>query len=481
MRHRRRARWIAIAATVALLPLLAHALVLAATAMSAPDVPPPAGAVRRAGDGAGRREYETAWARRRGAITEVRLAGDPIALGHAHARLLYEDQVAIETQMHEAFARYVPLAPARWLLVDLARLRFRNLDAAMGEERRREIAAHAAGFAPDPFGAWMPTYQRFVFLEALYDVMLAFERSPLVGCSSFVLGAGATRAEQTLLGRNFDLEGPSALDARKAVFLVHEDGRVPYATVSWPGFVGAATGMNAAGLAVVVHGARAGEPRPRGEPVAHTVRELLGRARTSAEAIDMLAGREPMVTHMLLVADATGDAAVVERVPGAAPFVRRGAPATLGLTNHLEGPHASDAKNQRVLAETSTLPRRRRLDELLSAVASARDGDVARAVSMLRDKHGPSGAVLPLGHRHALDALLATHSVVANTVTRDLWVSEGPHAAGRFVRFDLDRLLDPRYEPTDVEPIETIDADPMLSDGRYQAWRAAGAPREGEP
>jgi isopenicillin-N N-acyltransferase-like protein len=100
-------------------------------------------------------------------------------------------------------------------------------------------------------------------------------------------------------------------------------------------------------------------------------------------------------------------------------------------------------------------------------------------VSLLRDKRGKGNVDLPLGHRSAIDALIATHSVVMDLTGRELWVSEGPHAAGRYLRFDLARLLDPGFRPSLPEPLVAISADELLADGRYQRWLDAGSPRQG--
>src|SRR5262249_10508698 len=153
-------------------------------------------------------------------------------------------------------------------------------------------------------------------------------------------------------------------DEKKAVFLVHEQGKIPYASVAWPGLIGAMSGMNAEGLALVVHGGRARKPRSTGEPVVHTTREILRAARTTREAVEILRHKDPMVSHILMIADASGDVAIAERAPGEPVFVRRGS-GKVPLTNHFEGPLARDPANQTVETVTSTRPRRLRLDELL--------------------------------------------------------------------------------------------------------------------
>jgi isopenicillin-N N-acyltransferase-like protein len=453
----------------------AHYAVGCATRLSPPLVERAPGAVAK--DGAIRR-FGPGYATKRGDILEVRLAGSPEAIGTQMGALLRDEMIAIEGELFDQFRTYVPLPPVRALMVDLAKLQFRDADLGMSEARRRELAAQSLSFSPDPFDDVMPTYDRFVYLSSLYDVSLSFEHSPLLGCTSFVARGDASEAGRVLLARNFDFEAGASFDRGKAVFLVFEEGRIPYASVSWPGFVGAFSGMNREGLALVVHGGRARDVVPGGEPVPHTMREVLARAKTVDEAIAILAERKPMVSHIVLVADRSGDAAAVERAPGVLPHARRGSP-VLAVTNHFEGPLADDPKNHAIRARTSTLARRARLDELLAKRAAPID--VRGAIDVLRDKKGTGDEALTLGDRRTLDALIATHAIVADATDARLWVSEGPHLTGRFIAFDLAKLLDLAHDPGDDEPLVTAPVDPILEDGRYDAWERAGSPHGGEP
>lgn len=459
---------------VLLLPILAHLVIVLATRMTPPEVPVVTGEAEEQG---GVRRLGPAYATKRGSILEVRLSGKPEEIGHQHARLLYDEMIASEGQLYTTLEHYVPFAPLRWLIFDVARVLHHGADGTMSEARLTEIASQARAFSPDPFADRFPTYQRFVYLNSLYDIALGFEHSPLLGCTSFVAKGEATAGGHAILARNFDFEAGSVYDEKKVVFLVHEADKIPFASVAWPGLVGVLSGMNARGLGVVVHGGRARETRPVGEPVVHTTRALLSEAGTVDEAVALLEKREAMVSHILLLVDATGAAAAVERAPGEPPHVRRMEGEVLPLTNHFEGPFASDPKNLRVREVTSTLPRRARLDELLAA----RDKpiDPLGAVGILRDRKGVGGVELPFGHRSALDAAIATHAVVMDATDKVLWVSESPHLMGRFVRFDLKELLDPAYEPKNDGAVITLPADPALEDGSYQKWLDAGAKHDG--
>lgn len=458
-------------------PVAAHACVGVSTRIQAPPLPALAGEPVVSQSDPDLRVLGPAYARHRGKVLEVRLAGAPAEIGYQHGRLLYPEMLENERTLYEQFEHFVPIPPARWLLMDISRLQFRHVDRGMSEARRVEIAAEAAAFSPDPFAGFLPTYHRFVFLHSLYDIALSFEHSPLIGCTSFALTDAAAEGGHAILARNFDFEAGPIFDEKKAVFLMREEGRIPYASVAWPGLVGAVSGMNAEGVALVVHGGRAREPRSEGEPVVQTMRDVLGRAKTTAEALSILGGKDPMVSHMVMIVDAAGDVAVAERAPGAPMHARRGR-GKVPLTNHYEGPLAADPKNKAVEERTSTHARRDRLDELLANLP--RGASVEGVVSILRDKKGKGGKDLPLGDRRTLDALIATHAVVMDATARALWVSEGPHLVGRFLRFDLKTLLDPAFAPGKDDAIVSISADEIMGSGAYEAWKRAGSPHSTE-
>jgi hypothetical protein len=441
--------------------VVAHLVVARATRIDPPQVSTPQGKVEHPTEGV--RSFGHSHASKHGGIWLVELSGTPEQIGYAHSRLMYPEMVDNEAVLYQELDRHVPLWPLRRLLLDVAQVRYRQVDRGMSDARRQEIAAGARGFSPDPYADRFPTYQRFLYLNALYDISLSFEHSPLIGCTTFTLSGAAAADGHALLARNFDFEVDDVFDRDKAVFLVHEDGKIPFASVAWPGLVGVVSGMNAEGVAIVVHGGRAGEPTAYGEPVVHALRRVLSTARTSDEAVRALSEGKPMVSHIVIVTDRAGKAQVVERVPGRDQWVR-----ALGeraaVTNHFEGPAAQDPKNLVVRAKTSTLPRAARGKELVEKLDHP--ATVKDAVAMLRDRRAAGGGELPLGDRRAIDAIIATHGVVFDTTAKELWVSEGPHLLGRFVRFSLEK---------GGGPVATIAADPLATSEEYRRFvRARG-------
>jgi len=450
----------------------AHFAVKARARLSPPPIGEPQGEARRASPTL--RRFADSYAISRGKLLEVGLRGKAEQIGFQHARLLYPEMVANEGVLLGRFQEQVPNGVARRLLLDLAELRYAHVDRGMSLARREEIAAGARGFQPDPYSGMFPTYQRFVYLNALYDMALSFEHSPLIGCTTITLGGDALEGGGGILARAFDFEVDEVFDRHKAVFLVREDGKIPFASVAWPGLVGVVSGMNQSGVAVVVHGARAGSPEAEGEPVVHALRRVLSTTHNTQEALRALAEQPPMVSHIVILSDEQGRAAVIERVPGKANFVRFLA-TKAATTNHFEGPDAADPKNLNVRAQTSTLPRRSRADELLArlpARLTASDA-VNDAIALLRDRKGLGERNLALGDRSAINALIATHGVVMDTLQRVLWVSESPHLLGHFVAFDLKRMLAPDYDPERVSQLPASLEDPLLTSGDYARFRAA--------
>lgn len=449
----------------------AHLVVRRACVREGPDVHAPAltldlgAAPDELRAGAGTR-------RTRHGIHDVRLEGAAAEIGAQHATLLRDRMVADEAILWAGFERTLSSTLVRTLVLDLSLLRYRDLERGFPDARRIELSAQAHAFAPDPYASKLPTYTRMALLHAAYDVALGFEGSPLLGCTSFAIPPSLTADGHALLARAFDFEVSELFDRDKVVYSVREEGRLELISVAWPGFVGVVSGMNEAGVAVVVHGGRAGSPSASGVPVAFSLREVLATARTTEEATERLAAEPVMVSHMVLVSDALGDARVVERAPGLAPHVRRTSRAdgALALSNHFEGPLARDPANERVRAETTTLARRARADALLDG-ARAQKLSVPDIVAWLRDHECDGAPGCLLGDRRSIDATIAAHGIIADSSARVLWVSRGPRLSGPFVPFPVGEL-----GRRNVAGLAPTSGDAILDDGRFEAARRNAGP-----
>ena len=158
-RHRKKV--VALLA-VLLAPVVAHLVVGHVTRITPPDLATPRFTATEAPGGIAL--TPRGWSAKRG-VRLVYLAGSPEEIGAQHTALLYDRMVEDEQVLWDGFAQIVPFAPARTLMFDIGRVRYRDVASSFPEARRRELAAEARAFVPDPYAGQLPTYQRMVMLH----------------------------------------------------------------------------------------------------------------------------------------------------------------------------------------------------------------------------------------------------------------------------------------------------------------------------
>jgi isopenicillin-N N-acyltransferase like protein len=420
------------------------------------------------------------WMSRERGVWELHLEGEPYAMGFAQARLGSRLLLEQEDYMFDEMAHYVPSKIALFLIRAGVRLRYRHLPKWVPSARQEEMAGLADGMV-DQHADFLPAYHRVMFYHSLHDITQGLEHSPLLGCSAFAASGPATQNGHLFIGRNFDFEGPEIFDREKAVLFFKPKGKIPFASVAWVGMSGVVTGLNAQGIYVSVNAARMEEKGDEGMPVEILVRQIMEEARSVDDVIKMVKATPVMVPDFYLVADGkTGEAAVLERSPKRLEVRRTNATlkGTLGLgtgasdsivlTNHaLTQAFSGDAENDRLKRYLTSGARFRRLDELVKKWHGQLDAK--KVLEILRDKSGTGGVELGLGNRNALDALIATHSVVVDATNLILWVAEGPHRLGKFRAFDLRKELLGENRP----PPADLPEDPIVQSDALRAYQGA--------
>jgi isopenicillin-N N-acyltransferase-like protein len=462
----RRVLWALVGFT--LLLGVGYAILVRATRIA----PPPIAAEERTRaelpiEARGARAYVgPAWMGRERGVWEIHLEGDPYQIGWAHARLGQQMHLVQEDYLFDEFARYVPSLLARFAIKNIVRVAFRKLDDFIPLPRREELAGEAAATI-DLHADFLPIYQRLVYYHSLHDITQNVEHSPLLGCSAFAASGPASSGGHLIIGRNFDFEGPEPFDRDKAVIFIREKGRVPLVSVAWAGMGGVVTGINAEGVYVSINAARTDDKGAVGMPVELLVREILGQAHSIDDVVRLVRDTPVLVPDLYLVGDGkTGESAVIERSPHRTE-VRRARDVSI-LTNHaLTTPFASDAENDRLRRYLTSGARYKRLEELVRHARGTLDPK--RALEILRDKRGPGGEPLGLGNRNALDAIIATHSVIIDATAMTMWVGTGPHLLGRFVGFDLRHELSGEERPAPPD----LPADPIADSTDLAAYREA--------
>jgi isopenicillin-N N-acyltransferase-like protein len=169
----------------------------------------------------------------------------------------------------------------------------------------------------------------------------------------------------TLVGKNLDTAPEMA--SLQVVERLEPAGRLAFVHVTTAGAMWTDGGVNAAGLALVNASLAADRADPQGVPDGILARELLARCTTVADAVE-LADRFSVRTlgENMLVADAGGATAVIEKLPGAQAV--RANPAVAACNHVLSRELESGMAAEDPVAENS----RRRYALLNRAVEKAR-------------------------------------------------------------------------------------------------------------
>ena len=212
-------------------------------------------------------------------------------------------------------------------------------DAFVGREHRAEVAsiAHIVGRP-----------ETDVLLGSLYYD--AFRQ--LIGCTAFACDG----PDGPIHARNLDWWTEDQMLARLTCVVNAHGGNAvgPYRMVTWPGFIGALSGLAPGRFAVTLNAAISNEKPSLAAPVVLVLRQVLEACRDFGEAMDRLE-RTPIAADCLLLVTGTrqGEMAVIERTSTRAA-VRRPERGFVAVTNDYRSLAAvEDAKVGNRLQETA--------------------------------------------------------------------------------------------------------------------------------
>ena len=125
--------------------------------------------------------------------------------------------------------------------------------------------------------------------------------------------------DSPLLARNLDYEVPSYVPFYSLVTVYRQPGKLSFASIGFPGFVGVLSGVNESGLVLVTHEIRAsadGSPAfsAEGTPMILSFRRVLEECRTVKEAEKFLKSEKRTTYLSITVCDANA-AVVLELTP----------------------------------------------------------------------------------------------------------------------------------------------------------------------
>ena len=131
----------------------------------------------------------------------------------------------------------------------------------------------------------------------------------LFHCSGFALMKTATKSGKLLHGRVLDYAIDWGLQNHAVIIVAEPDGRIPYVNVTYAGFIGSVTGMNALHVSIGEMGGR-GLGHWQGVPMSLLVREALETGSDLEKAIAVFRENPRTCEYFYVIADAKTNEAV---------------------------------------------------------------------------------------------------------------------------------------------------------------------------
>jgi isopenicillin-N N-acyltransferase-like protein len=243
-------------------------------------------------------------------VPVLQVAGSPETMGRAAGTLVRE-------QARFLMAHYLDVVIPR-PLQPMALNMVRSMEPHIPPRYLEELAGLAEGAGET---------REHVFLAATF---LDLYRS--LGCSGFVAVPPAT-ADGPLLARNLDFATLGVAQHYSLVIVYHPQGFDSFLSVAWPGLPGVVSGMNEAGLVLVMMEVDDPDRGLAGIPYQLLYRRVLEECQTVADAEQLIRLSPRTVSNNVLLLDRKGEAAVLE--VSRSVVTRRGAEGgLLWVTNH---------------------------------------------------------------------------------------------------------------------------------------------------
>ena len=234
------------------------------------------------------------------------LQGSPYEIGFQHGRLLRDEIRRLMDSVLCAVGIAYSVEKRAWF-PDVMRGAFRRLKPHIPREYLEELKGLSDGAGID------------------YETVCLGNVFPaLFHCSGFALTGKATVGGKLLHGRVLDYMTEVGLQRDAVVFVVKKDGAIPFANVSYAGFIGCVSGMNAEQVALGEMGGR-GEGLWDGTPMPILMRMGCERAKTLDDACRIFREARRTCEYYYVFSDGKGPKAVgVGATPEKIEFIEPG-------------------------------------------------------------------------------------------------------------------------------------------------------------
>ncbi len=231
-----------------------------------------------------------------GEVPVLHLYGSPYQIGFQHGTLLREGVRASVANMNAFINRGVgiPLA-GRWLARRKLDQTWRQMEPFVPADYLEELRGLSEGA-----GVPLRALQR---IHALPELMATT-------CASFAACGAATRDGRLIQIRNLDWAIQSDVQQYAAVFVVRPEGRAPFISIGWLGFIGVISGINNRGVSVSEIGSKTSDFGLKGIPMPFLLRRVLEESDGLDKAVALVKEAHRTGGYNYLFADAQQKKAV---------------------------------------------------------------------------------------------------------------------------------------------------------------------------
>ncbi|MBN8691560.1 MAG: peptidase C45 [Bacteroidetes bacterium] len=405
-------------------------------------------------------------------LWELYVEGDGFERGAANGHLTKE----LANYQEEAFFKQIQL-----LIPDLIYLKFlkyfvayfnRHLPDHITDEYKEEIYG-ISRFASDKYDFVGPKYHRILNYHGAHDIGHALQdKNMTVGCTSFGVWNDKSEDGELLIARNFDFYSGDEFAQNKIIQFTNPKRGYKFATITWAGFIGAASGMNDQGITVTINAAKSSIPTDAATPIALLAREILQFSKNINDAIEIAKKRDVFVSESILIGSANDNKAIIiEKTPDGMDVYDAGTNEIL-CSNHYQGEKfALEYTNLKNQIESSSLYRKVRLKQLMQ---NHKQINYLEAAEILRNQSGINEKNIGLGNEKAMNQLIAHHGVIFKPKSRLMWVSTNPYQCGKFVCYNLNSVFENAKEMDSQTELYidslTIPTDPFVYTKTYQDY-----------
>ncbi|MRX69685.1 Acyl-coenzyme A:6-aminopenicillanic acid acyl-transferase [Flavobacterium resistens] len=405
-------------------------------------------------------------------IWELYVEGDPLEIGLNTGAL---SDSLLQKQQQIFFSKIKDLVPSKFeqkMLRHFLKWYNRKLYANVPEEYQTEIFG-VSQYTSHEFDNIAPQYQRGLYLHAAHDIGHALQDLALVGCSSFAAWGEKSEDGNLILGRNFDFYVSDAFAENKIIAFIKPEQGHNFMMVSWPGMIGAVSGMNQQGLTVTINAAKSEIPLTAKTPISILTREILQHAQNIDEAIAIAKKRSVFISESIMVGSAQDNKAVlIEVSPKKLDVYEVPNSNQLICSNHFQSDaFKNEKRNLGQIADSHSEYRFERMQELLSENKKI-NPEIASEI--LRNKNGLNDIPLGFGNEKALNQLLAHHGIIFKPKEKLVWVSANPFQLGEFVCYNLDSIFNGKKTNTTISFEQeklNIAKDPFIKTEAFQNFK----------